>query len=98
MSHALTIIDRQGQFTPFLLTIIDYTTGGELIPSSEVGTDVIVVLFAPSNVNVANKVAFAALLSGRVFIFFQNAAGTLVEVPTTTGVNATFNGLVISHL
>jgi len=95
MSH--TLRQLYGAITPVELVIIDYTNGGEVIPSDEtIGIFIEGVIFAtvPPNKNSLGVALFPVLINGSVRLF-RFVSGSPVEIPTTPGLNATISALLV---
>ena len=97
MSHTPPVaLPPTGQVYQF--TIQNYTTGGELVQSSEIATiaSIQAVIFGqvPPGQN-SLGVTLWPLLSGGKVQLFQFSGGTFVQVPTTTALNAVINAYIV---
>lgn len=95
MSHTLTT----SVLTPTLvtLTIQNYTAGGETVLSTEIASiaGITAVFFAQVSAgnNSLASVLFPILSGGKIMLF-RFSAGTFVEIPTTSALNAVVNAMV----
>jgi hypothetical protein len=98
MSHSVGNPSGALQMLP--VTIIDYRAGGELITdggnafgaNTAVGSYMVQGTIAPQQNSLG--VLLFVTYTNTVVRLYQMSGGNLVEIPTTTGLNANFNLLI----
>lgn len=110
MSHTLSVSKGTVE-TVVTLTIQNYTAGGEAVTLAELlalaittdpaqtayGLQAVFFATVPAGQNSLGVPLFPMLSGGNVLLF-QFSAGTFVQIPTTSALNAVVNAIVVFKL
>lgn len=97
MSHTINLESTIPSIVLVSLTIVNYTAGGESITASELGFGRIAgIIFqnVPASGNSLGKILMPVLNGGKIMLF-QGTSSGLVEIGTTTALNAAITALVV---
>ena len=99
MSHTVSTSYQSGEVLIAMrfvsLTIIDYSIGGEAVTAAEINALVVRGVFpATCTQNSLGKILLPILVGNKI-ILAEDLAGSIVEIPSTVGLNANIVALVV---